>query len=56
MCDYFVQHFIDTINFCKVSDERNVIRNIFRISLFCITLLAFFFFGSIVSSMALNNM
>ena len=49
--EYFMHDLIDAMRRFKNEDDRNVIRNVFRLSTFCLYLISFMFFGFMLNNM-----
>ena len=49
--EYFMHDLLDAMRRFKDEDDRNVIRNVFRLSIFWLYLLSFMFFGFILNNM-----
>lgn len=48
--EYFLKDLIDAMKRFKNEQDREIIRNVFRLSIFCMFLMTFIFFGIIVTS------
>ncbi len=48
--EYFMHDLLDAMKRFKNEDDRNVIRNVFRLSIFWLYLLSFMFFGFILNN------
>lgn len=48
--EYFLKDLIDAMKRFKNEEDREIIRNVFRFSIFCMFLMTFIFFGLIITS------
>ena len=47
--DYFTQDYVEAMKRFILEEDKEIIRNVFRLSIFCIILLSFMFYGLLLT-------
>ena len=50
MYDHFTMDYIDVINRFEDKEDRAIIKNVFRVSIFCMLIMSFMFYGFILKN------